>query len=138
MQTMCGSLRGAGRAVRFEDYFFRVWGLRFGVRGVRFTNVIFVITVTYWYYQDYYLVVSPNSCSQNGGNVYRAPYYNWNPNIRARVMGNLDQDPFGFRAASKFPKGRTSPSWRPMNRLALKMVCWGYRPLADGHNSASP
>ena len=27
------------------------------------------------------MVVSLNYCSQNGGNLYRAPYYNGNPNI---------------------------------------------------------
>ena len=37
--------------------------------------------------------VSLNYCSQNGGNVYRAPYYNGNPNIGPRIMGNLDQSP---------------------------------------------
>ena len=37
--------------------------------------------------------VSLNYCSQNGGNLYRAPYYNGNPNIGPRIMGNLDQYP---------------------------------------------
>ena len=40
-----------------------------------------------------YVVVSLNYCSQNGGNVYRAPYYNGNPNIGPRTIGNLDQSP---------------------------------------------
>ena len=35
----------------------------------------------------------PNYCSQNGGNLYRAPYYNGNPNIGPRIRGNLDQYP---------------------------------------------
>ena len=39
------------------------------------------------------MVVSLNYCSQNGGNVYRAPYYNGNPNIGPRIIGNLDQSP---------------------------------------------
>ena len=39
------------------------------------------------------LVVSLNYCSQNGGNLYRAPYYNGNPNIGPRIIGNLDQYP---------------------------------------------
>ena len=46
------------------------------------------------------MVVSLNYCSQNGGNVYRAPYYNGNPNIGPRIIGNLDQYPctyIGFR-----------------------------------------
>ena len=37
--------------------------------------------------------VSLNYCSQNGGNLYRAPYYTGNPNIGPRIMGNLDQYP---------------------------------------------
>ena len=40
--------------------------------------------------------VSLNYCSQNGGNLYRAPYYNGNPNIGPRIMGNLDQYPYHF------------------------------------------
>ena len=39
--------------------------------------------------------VSLNYCSQNGGNLYRAPYYNENPNIGPRIIGNLDQNPYG-------------------------------------------
>ena len=39
------------------------------------------------------MVVSLNCCSQNGGNLYRAPYYNGNPNIGPRIIGNLDQYP---------------------------------------------
>ena len=37
--------------------------------------------------------VSLNYCSQNGGKLYRAPYYNGNPNIGPRIIGNLDQSP---------------------------------------------
>ena len=40
-----------------------------------------------------YVVVSLNYCSQNGEHVYRAPYYNGNPNIGPRIIGNLDQSP---------------------------------------------
>ena len=42
-----------------------------------------------------YMVVSLNYCSQNGGNLYRAPYYNGNPNIGPRIIGNLDQTHIG-------------------------------------------
>ena len=42
-----------------------------------------------------YMVVSLNYCSQNGGNLSRAPYYNGNPNIGPRITGNLDQYPKG-------------------------------------------
>ena len=43
-----------------------------------------------------YMVVSLNYCSQNGGNLYRAPYYNGNPNIGPRIIGNLDQSPYDY------------------------------------------
>ena len=39
------------------------------------------------------VVVSLNYCSQNGGNVYRDPYYNGNPNTGPCIIGNLDQYP---------------------------------------------
>ena len=39
-------------------------------------------------------MISLNHCSQNGGNLYRAPYCNGNPNIGPRIIGNLDQSPF--------------------------------------------
>ena len=45
--------------------------------------------------------VSLNYCSQNGGNVYRAPYYNRNPNIGPRIDSNLDQSPDGFWVLSE-------------------------------------
>ena len=41
-----------------------------------------------------YMVVSLNYCSQNGGNLYRAPYYNGNPYIGPRTIENLDQSPY--------------------------------------------
>ena len=41
-----------------------------------------------------YMEVSLNYCSQNGGNLYRAPYYNGNPNIGPRIIGNLGQYPY--------------------------------------------
>ena len=37
--------------------------------------------------------VSLNYYSQNGGNLYRAPYYNRNPNIGPRFDSNLGQFP---------------------------------------------
>ena len=40
------------------------------------------------------MVVSLNYCSQNGENLYRAPYYNRNLNIGPRIIGNLDQSPY--------------------------------------------
>ena len=46
------------------------------------------------------MVVSLNYCSQNGGNLYRAPYYNGNPNIGPRIIGNLDQSPNENRCLS--------------------------------------
>ena len=38
--------------------------------------------------------VSLNYCSQNGGNLYRAPYYNRNLNIGTRIDSNLGQSPY--------------------------------------------
>ena len=56
-----------------------------------------------------YMVVSLNYCSQNGGNLYRAPYYNGNPNIGPRIIGNLDQYPYaGLRVQGL---GRESTNW---------------------------
>ena len=38
--------------------------------------------------------VSLNYCSQNGGNLYRDPYYNRNLNIGPRIDSNLGQSPY--------------------------------------------
>ena len=46
--------------------------------------------------------VSLNYCSQNGGNVYRAPYYNGNPNIGPLILGNLDQYPYRDHVADYY------------------------------------
>ena len=43
----------------------------------------------------HHMEVSLNYCSQNGGNLYRAPYCNGNPNIGPRIDSNLDQSPHG-------------------------------------------
>ena len=43
-----------------------------------------------------HMVVSLNYCSQNGGNLYREPYYNRNLNIGPRTIGNLDQSPYAY------------------------------------------
>ena len=45
-------------------------------------------------YELLYMIVSLNYCSQNGGNVYRAPYYHGNPNIGPRIIGNLNLSPY--------------------------------------------
>ena len=49
-----------------------------------------------------HMEVALNYCSQNGGNLYRAPYYNRNLNIGPRIDNNLGQSPYihmclGFR-----------------------------------------
>ena len=59
-----------------------------------------------------YMVVSLNYCSQNGGNVYRAPYYNGNPNIGPRIIGNLDQYPYVQRPRTEKPVGRRGSRFR--------------------------
>ena len=43
-----------------------------------------------------YMGVSLNFCSQNGGNLYRAPYYNRNLNIGPRIDSNLGQSPYAW------------------------------------------
>ena len=48
------------------------------------------------------MVVSLNYCSQNGGNLYRAPYYNGNPNIGPRIIGNLDQYPYNMARVGRW------------------------------------
>ena len=40
------------------------------------------------------MVVSLNYCSQNGRNLYWAPYYNRNLNIGPRINSNLGQSPY--------------------------------------------
>ena len=61
-------------------------------------------------YARIHMVVSLNYCSQNGGNLYRAPYYNGNPNIGPRIIRNLDQYPHG---------GKANP-WQLYERYSLK------------------
>ena len=51
------------------------------------------------------MVVSLNYCSQNGGNLYRAPYFNRNLNIGPRINSDLGQSPYG-----DFPKAGV-PFW---------------------------
>ena len=53
--------------------------------------------------------VSLNYCSQNGGNLYRDPYYNRNPNIGPRIDSNLGQSPCGRRLSPEF-RPRPLPS----------------------------
>ena len=56
------------------------------------------------------MVVSLNYCSQNGGNLYRAPYYDGNPNIGPRIIRNLDQYPYAcIHLASPSLEFLTSP-----------------------------
>ena len=62
------------------------------------------------------MVVSLNYSSQNGGNLYRAPYYNGNPNIGPRIIGNLDQSPhapmpMSLRTSSHPSKQRIRNMW---------------------------
>ena len=49
------------------------------------------------------MVVSLNYCSQNGGNLYRAPYYNGNPNTGPRIDSNLGQSPHCENYSTKRP-----------------------------------
>ena len=52
------------------------------------------------------MVVSLNYCSQNGGNLYSAPYYNGNPNIGPRIIGNLDQSPYAYQGLMENENGQ--------------------------------
>ena len=67
-------------------------------------------------------VASLNSCSQNGGNSYRAPYYNGNPNIGPRIIGNVDQYPSVLEPAACFTSAdsRSCPSRGPFHSSRLK------------------
>ena len=51
------------------------------------------------------MVVSLNYCSQKGGNLYRVPFYNGNPNIGPRIIGNLDQSPYRY---ARIPRPKPS------------------------------
>ena len=56
-----------------------------------------------------HMEVSLNYCSQNGGNLYRAPYYNRKLNIGPRINSNLGQSPHGYEfQASSFCR---TPRW---------------------------
>ena len=75
-----------------------------------------------------YVVVSLNYCSQNVGNLYRAPYYNGNPNIGTRIIGNLDQSPciyiclYGFRGLGFWGLGFKVYIYIYMPILPLKLL----------------
>ena len=58
-----------------------------------------------------HMEVSLNYCSQNGGNVYRAPYYNRNLNIGPRIDSNLGQSPYkrGIMGGSMSRGSRNRP-----------------------------
>ena len=51
--------------------------------------------------QNTYMVISLNYCSQNGGSLYRAPYYIRNLNIGPRVNSNLGQSPHPHEKEAK-------------------------------------
>ena len=67
------------------------------------------------------MVVSLNYCSQNGGNLKRAPYYNRNPNIGPRIVGNLDQYPHALNPKQKSPK----PSSQCVQDVFSLLRVWG-------------
>ena len=74
-----------------------IWGFRLifaGTEGTRRYHMAYRgYMYTYKALLTLQVVVSLNYCSQNGGNLYRAPYYNGNPNIGPRIKGNSDQSP---------------------------------------------
>ena len=70
------------------------------------------------------MVVSLNYCSQNGGNFYRAPYSNGNPNIGPRVIGNLDQSPYGLEGFLTYLLSLPDP---PSRDRAIRAQGRGFR-----------
>ena len=68
--------------------------------------------------------VSLNCCSQNGGNLYRAPYYNRNLNIGPRIDSNLGQSPYGFQNQMRLRLHGLEKVWvekdKPIHRTAGK------------------
>ena len=44
-----------------------------------------------------------------GGNLYRAPYYNGNPNIGPRIIENLDQSPNYLKQQLSVQRSRSCP-----------------------------
>ena len=77
-----------------------------------------------------YMVVSLSYCSQNGGNIYRALYYNGNPNIGPRIIGNLDQ----------YPYAPLKPAACPLRQLWLLFAlhrCLGFHRWLWGSVSSS-
>ena len=61
--------------------------------------------------------VGPKYCSQNGGNLYRAPYYTRNLNIGPRVNSNLGQSPYPKGSKGSNLQGRRMllPRTEPQN-----------------------
>ena len=51
------------------------------------------------------MVVSLNYCSQNGGDLFRAPYYNGNPNIGPRIIGEFRPIPMYWGPKKRELKG---------------------------------
>ena len=59
--------------------------------------------------------VSLNYCSQNGGNLYRAPYYNGNLNIGPHIVGNLDQSPYVELSSGSVALFSRNPACSPLS-----------------------
>ena len=57
--------------------------------------------------------VSLNYCSQNGGNLYRAPYDNRDLNLGPRIDSNLGPSPYRFELG-KFER------WKVMVSIGFK------------------
>ena len=67
-----------------------------------------------------HMEVSLNYCSQNGGNVHRAPYYNRNPNIGPRIDSNLGQSPHPIHSMRAKSRSPTVPSPCELESKLLK------------------
>ena len=77
---------------------------------------------TTYVFAHIHMEVSLNYCSQNGGNVYRAPYYNRNPNIGPRIDSNLGQSPYPNNTPPETP--RPSTLNLRLKQVASQAVTW--------------
>ena len=84
---------------------------------------------TYIYIYIYILVVSLNYCSQNGGNLYRAPYYNKALRPFRGTLGTLKGTD---RVYGSFPK-IGGPQYGPQNTIILIMGTLNKVPLILGN-----
>ena len=84
------------------------------------------------------VVVSLNYCSQNGGNLYRAPYYNGNSNVGPRIIGNLDQSPGEVWQVRESQNSRAFEGGGGQVPLGLGVLCPHIREVSECHLHPGP